>query len=71
MTKTIQRAAIKKAYKLIKEKGTKIEQGKAAAGRVLTGKGGQFSQTTGNYDLNDTTQRRQAGIDLINKLRGG
>lgn len=53
------------------QQGVKIESGKTAAGKVLTGKGGQFSQTTGKYDLSDPAQRRQAGVDLLKQSRGG
>lgn len=53
------------------DKGIKIEQGKTAAGNVLTGKGGQFAASNGNFNLNDPTQRRQAGIERLKQLRGG
>jgi len=53
-------------------KGIKIEQGKTAAGKVLTGKGGsQFSATTGKHDLGDPLGRHQAGVELIQNMRGG
>lgn len=64
-------AAAKAAGEEGLNKGIKIEQAKSSAGKVLTGKGGQFAAVTGKYDLNDVNQRRQAGQDLLTKLRGG
>ncbi|HBJ75683.1 MAG TPA: hypothetical protein DDY86_09340 [Syntrophaceae bacterium] len=53
-------------------RGIKIEQGKLAAGKVLSGQGGgQFAAAGGKYNLNDPNQRRQAGIDRLKQLRGG
>jgi len=53
------------------DKGLELAKSKANAGKVLNGKGGQFSQNAGNYDLNNPSQRRQAGIALLGKLRTG
>lgn len=64
-------AAAKQAAETGINKGIQIEKGKTAAGTVLTGKGGQFSQTSGGFDLTDPNQRRQAGIAKLQKMRGG
>jgi len=69
--KSTAEAAALAAGKAGLDKGIKIEQGKTAAGKVLTGKGGQFSATTGKHDLADFNQRRQAGIERLAQLRSG
>lgn len=51
------------------EKGIKIEKGKSAAGSVLSGKTTQFTQSGEKVDLNDRTQRNQAGHAYLQKLR--
>lgn len=63
--------AAEEAEKKGMEKGVKIEQGKTGAAKVLNGKSTSFAQHQGNYDLNDATQRRQAAIDHLNRLRSG
>lgn len=57
------------------DKGIQIQKGKTAAGKVLTGKGGQFAQS-GEVNLDPSApdfalKRRQAGIDKLNQLRSG
>lgn len=49
--------------------GSQIEKGKSAAGKVLTGTKGQFSQAGSSHDLSDPNQRRQAGIEYLKRLR--
>lgn len=63
--------AVKAAEAQGLNRGIQIEQGKSAAGKVLTGKGGQFAQVSGKFDLNDPNQRRTAGIERLKQLRGG
>lgn len=63
--------AAKKAEESGFDKGIKINQGKLAAGKVLAGKGGKMGQADGGYNLNDPTQRRQAGSELLKRMRGG
>jgi hypothetical protein len=60
----------KKAEEAGLDKGIQLEKSKSAAGRVLNGKGGAFTQTASNYDLTNPNQRRQAGIERLNQLRG-
>jgi hypothetical protein len=53
------------------DKGLELAQAKSSAAKVLDGKGGQFSQVSGNYDLTNARQRAQAGHAYLQKMRSG
>jgi hypothetical protein len=53
------------------DKGLQLAQSKSSAAKVLSGKGGQFSQVTSKYDLKNPTQRSAAGLEILSKMRSG
>jgi len=60
-----------KAKKSGVDEGLELAKSKKGAARVLDGKGGQFSQTAGNYDLGTSKGRAQAGASYLKQLRSG
>lgn len=63
--------AAKQAQEAGFKNGAEAEKAKTAAGKVLTGKGGQFTQAGGKFDLSDPSQRRMAGIERLKQMRAG
>jgi len=51
------------------DKGLQLSKSTSAASKVLVGGGGQFTQTKGNFDLTNPSQRRQAASEYLQKIR--
>jgi hypothetical protein len=51
------------------DKGLELAKSKTNAGKVLDGKGGKFTQTSGNYDLTRPGDRRAAALAHLQRMR--